>query len=81
MSQITEPRETGGPAMNAQPNDADWSAFGAWVERDKGAAEMLEKLIDVWDDGQLPHEHRCYVDGAWAELIAEARSMLKARTA
>jgi hypothetical protein len=66
------------PVARDEPTDADWADFGAWAERDKGARDMLEKLIDVWDDGQLPYEHRCYVDGAWAELIAETRSLLAA---
>jgi hypothetical protein len=69
------------PVARDEPTENDWADFGAWTERDKGARDMLEKLIDVWDDGQSPHEHRCYVDGAWTELIAEARSLLAASAA
>lgn len=73
-----EPMSAPTAEADGEPTEADWADFGAWAERDKGAMGMLEKLIDVWDDGQLPHEHRCYVDGAWSELIAEARSLLAA---
>lgn len=39
---------------------------------------QLENLIDIWDDGKLPHEYRVYVEGSFAQQIEEARAMLKA---
>ncbi|MGU7839428.1 hypothetical protein ACV22V_08180 [Burkholderia sp. AW33-5] len=41
------------------------------------AHKLLEALIDIYDDGQNnAPEDRCYAEGAWKEVIDEARSFL-----
>jgi hypothetical protein len=40
------------------------------------ARHHLAALLDIWDDGKKPHEHRAYVDGAFAHELEEARQYL-----
>jgi len=44
---------------------------------DKQLREAVEAFIDIWDDGQYPHETRVYVPGA----LADAINILRALTA
>jgi len=39
---------------------------------------LCDQLIDIWDDGKFPEEHRTYVAGAWPDLLAEIRAKLAA---
>lgn len=41
--------------------------------------ERLEAIIDIWDDGNLYPDDRCYVPGALRAEIDEARRALAAR--
>jgi predicted phage gp36 major capsid-like protein len=46
--------------------------------QDSEAASMLGALVDVWYDMiENPPTSRCYVQGAWAETMNEARTLVK----
>jgi len=38
--------------------------------------DALELIIDVWDDGKLPEQDRCYSHGAFTSSIDDARSAI-----
>lgn len=46
---------------------------------DASALDLLETLLDVWDDEQHEPETRCYVPGTWNEVLAEARALVGAQ--
>lgn len=40
---------------------------------------QLAILLDMWDDGKLPHEHRTYVEGAFGETFEHVRRLFAER--
>lgn len=50
------------------------------VGRAERASTLLEQIIDIYDDGtNNAPEHRWYVEGAWSEVLAEARASIAAK--
>lgn len=45
-------------------------------QRDR-ARELLEALLDVWDDGQNPPEHRAYIEGSFRATMEETRKFIE----
>jgi hypothetical protein len=51
----------------------------ATVQDERTAFKLLAALLDILDDEQNnAPEHRCYVEGAWTDTIADARALLAA---
>lgn len=50
--------------------------FAGDEPEERGFAEMLAAVIEIYEDGCMPYDCRTYASGAWAEILAEAKAML-----
>lgn len=65
-------------AASQQPSIAALSSSADGGKESAGdAMKLLAAIVDVHDDGMNnAPEDRCYVEGAWAEVLAEARALI-----
>ena len=47
------------------------------LEWEQRVVEQAGVVVDMWEDGDLPPEHRCYVPGAFRESMNELAALLQ----